>query len=101
MRWETSSSKNSAPQPSSALSKSLPSQHAVFSDGMQQFFLDICSGVDKPLSAAMARRGIPWLAFDPVRDPSHDLLNDGNYEMLLRVAFSGQVAYCHAAPPPA
>ena len=94
-----SESPNLGVQPCTALSKSLPLEHAVFTDGMKQFVLDLCSGVDKPLSSAMAVRKIPWLAFDPLRDTSHDLLHDGNFEMLLRVAFSGQVAYCHAAPP--
>ena len=58
-----------------------------------KIFLDICSGVTRPLSMAILDQGHPVLPFDILLDSSLDILADAAYEDLLRVAASGQVGY--------
>ena len=62
-------------------------------------FLDLCAGVDRPLSAALLKRGVSVLSIDVLLDEKHDLLSDAVYERLLRLAFSGAVVLAHASPP--
>ena len=61
-------------------------------------FLDICSGVSRPLSTAVLAQGKPVLSFDILLDDSMDLLNDSAFEDLMRLSASGQVAYGAASP---
>ena len=61
-------------------------------------FLDICSGVTRPLSMALLDQGHPVLSFDILLDSSLDILEDGPFEDLLRVAASGKVGYGAASP---
>ena len=63
-----------------------------------KFFLDVCSGVTRPLSMAILDHGHPVLSFDILLDSSMDILSDAAYEDLLRVAASGQVGYGAASP---
>ena len=63
-----------------------------------KFFLDVCSGVTRPLSMAILEHGHPVLSFDTLLDSSMDILSDAAYEDLLRVAASGQVGYGAASP---
>ena len=63
-----------------------------------KFFLDVCSGVTRPLSMAILEHGHPVLSFDILLDSSMDILSDAAYEDLLRVAASGQVGYGAASP---
>ena len=63
-----------------------------------RFFLDICSGVSRPLSMAVLSRGKPVLSFDILLDESMDLLTDAAFEDLMRLSASGQVAYGAASP---
>ena len=63
-----------------------------------KIFLDICSGVTRPLSVAVLEQGHPVLSFDILLDSSQDILADAAYEDLLRVAASGQVGYGAASP---
>ena len=62
------------------------------------FFLDICSGVTRPLSMAILDQGHPVLSFDILLDSSLDILADASYEDLLRIAANGQVGYGAASP---
>ena len=62
-------------------------------------FMDLCAGVDRPLSAALLKRGVSVLSIDVLLDERHDLLSDAVYERLLRLAFSGAVVLAHASPP--
>ena len=63
-----------------------------------KFFLDVCSGVTRPLSTAVLEHGHSVLSFDVLLDSSMDILSDAAYEDLLRVASSGQVGYGAASP---
>ena len=63
-----------------------------------KIFLDICSGVDAPLTSAVSRLGLPALAIDLLVDSLMDLLNDSFYEQLLRLCGSGVVGYSAASP---
>ena len=47
-----------------------------------RFFLDICSGVSRPLSMAVLSRGKPVLSFDILLDESMDLLTDAAFDKL-------------------
>ena len=63
-----------------------------------KIFLDICSGVTRPLSMALLEQGHSVLSFDILLDSSLDLLADGPYEALLRISASGKVGYGAASP---
>ena len=63
-----------------------------------KIFLDIYSGVTRPLSMALLDQGHPVLSFDILLDSSLDLLEEGPFEDLLRVAASGKVGYGAASP---
>ena len=63
-----------------------------------KFFLDICSGVTRPLSMAILDQGHPVLSFYILLDSSLDILADAAYKDLLRAAASGQVGYGAASP---
>ena len=63
-------------------------------------FLDICSGASAPLSTELCSRGVCCLPVDTIRDSAAgDLLDDANFDKLLRVANSGMVRFAHASPP--
>ncbi len=63
-----------------------------------RIFLDICSGVTRPLSKAIMQLGGDVLSFDILLHDSMDLLHDDSYEQLLRLCSSGQVGYGSASP---
>lgn len=63
-----------------------------------RFFLDLCSGKTKPLSAAVQHLQLSCLPIDILHSFNHDLLLNPVQECLLRVCASGQVSYTGAAP---
>ena len=63
-----------------------------------RIFLDVCSGVSKPISAALRNLHRTVLAIDLLLHSSMNLLNDEFFEQLLRLCGSGLVAYCATAP---
>ena len=63
-----------------------------------RIFLDVCSGVSKPISAALRNLNRTVLAIDLLLHSSMNLLNDEFFEQLLRLCGSGLVAYCATAP---
>ena len=63
-----------------------------------RFFLDLCSGVEKPLSAAVSALGFSTLSVDILLDSEMDLLQDSFFERLLFICGSGSVGYCAASP---
>lgn len=79
------------------------SSHSVLADaGISDFsrrlFLDICCGVQSPLSSALHSLKGDVLRFDILLHELDDLLNDRTYESLLRVCASGLIAYAGASP---
>ena len=60
-------------------------QLAPFFDGGSRIFLDICSGVSKPLSAALCNRSKTVLAIHLLLHSSMNLLNDEFFEQLLQL----------------
>ena len=86
-----------------AVSHSLTSGPSTLQSQVSQFqkpriFLDICSGVTMPLSAALQKFDCDILPFDILIHSSCDLLNDSTFESLLRICASGMVGYCAASP---
>ncbi len=69
----------------------------------KRIFLDVCSGVSRPLSVAMQSHGCDILSFDVLLDSQCDLFDDVTFERLLRICASGIVGYNANAPggPPA
>ena len=63
-----------------------------------RIFLDICSGMSKPLSSALIQQGRTVLAIDILLHSSMNLLQDEFFEQLLRLCGTGLVAYCATAP---
>jgi len=63
-----------------------------------KIFLDICSGVDAPLTTAVSALALPALAIDLLVDSNMDLLHDPFYEQLLRLCGSGVIGYSAASP---
>ena len=63
-----------------------------------RIFLDICCGVQSPLSKAVMEFHGDTLRFDILINTADDLLDDVRYERLLRVCASGIVAYAGASP---
>ena len=88
------------------VTSSLPSSMTNFSQELltpwscqgSKIFLDICSGVDAPLSSAVSKLGFPALSVDLLVDSRMDLLDDSFYEQLLRLCGSGVVGYSAASP---
>ena len=68
------------------------------SDFSRRLFLDICCGVQSPLSSALHSLQGDVLRFDILLHELDDLLNDTTYESLLRVCASGLIAYGAASP---
>ena len=66
--------------------------------GTNRIFLDICAGATRPLSRACLRRGKCVLSFDILIQSVMNLLDDIEYEQLLRLCASGSVAYAGASP---
>ena len=61
-----------------------------------RIFLDICCGIQAPLSAAVRQLSGDILQFDILIHSTDDLLDNQCYESLLRVCASGIVAYAGA-----
>ena len=64
----------------------------------QEYFLDICSGVNHPLSSAILQAGGSVCTFDILIRNEDNLLNDESYEALLRLSCSRQVRYGSGSP---
>lgn len=64
----------------------------------KRIFLDICCGVNSPLSAAVQDLHGDRLRFDILIHSTDDLLDSTRFEQLLRVCASGIVAYSAASP---
>ena len=82
--------------PELPLQASVSSPCLTVSNG--RIFLDICSGVTRPLSKAILDLGGDVLSFDILLHESMDLLRDDVFEQLLRICSSGQVGYGSASP---
>lgn len=63
-----------------------------------RIFLDICCGVNSPLSNAVHHLKGDIMRFDVLVHSCDDLLNSDSYERLLRLCASGLVAYAGASP---
>ena len=63
-----------------------------------RIFLDICSGSERPLSAAVLAMGGSVLSIDLLLDNSMNLLCNTFYEQLLHLCGSGIVGYAAASP---
>lgn len=63
-----------------------------------RIFLDICCGVNSPLSNAVQKLQGDHMRFDLLVHSGDDLLNASSYERLLRLCASGIVAYTAASP---
>ena len=63
-----------------------------------RIFLDICCGVNSPLSNAVQALHGDIMKFDILVHSTDDLLNSDSFELLLRLCASGIVAYTGASP---
>lgn len=63
-----------------------------------RLFLDICCGIQSPLSCAIMELQGDTLCFDILLHTADDLLDDTSFERLLRVCASGIIAYAGASP---
>ena len=63
-----------------------------------RIFLDVCSGVSRPLSVAMQSHNCDILSFDVLLDSKCDLFDDVIFERLLRICASGIVGYNANSP---
>ena len=63
-----------------------------------RIFLDICCGVNSPLSTAVQNLKGDIMRFDILVHSTDDLLDSTRFEQLLRVCASGIVAYAGASP---
>ena len=79
---------------------SMPLVPLPHSEHLQGFriFLDICCGVNSPLSNAVKLFHGDFMRFDILVHTTDDLLNALCFEQLLRVCASGIVAYAAASP---
>lgn len=68
---------------------SLPSHFVHLGGFDHRIFVDICSGRHAPLSNAAIQCHVNACPVDILRNPAHDLLNDGFFEDLLRLCASG------------
>ena len=65
-----------------------------------KLFLDLFSGVNAPLTAAMQRIGADHFApFDLDRDSKCNILDDTVFKILMRTAWSGLLGVVWSAPP--
>ena len=64
-----------------------------------RIFLDVCCGVNRPLSMAVLAKQMVVLSFDILCNAECDILDDVQFERLLRICASGSVAYCASSPP--
>ena len=85
-------------------SNSIPGDILVLGLEVRQYsshariFLDICCGVNAPLSNSVHRLHGDHIKFDILVHESDDLLNSISYERLLRLCSSGLIAYAAASP---
>ena len=65
-----------------------------------RFFLDLFAGKHAPCTAAVQKLGLAhFIPFDMVRDPAMNILNPVAYRLLLRLAWTGIIAFLLSAPP--
>ena len=75
-----------------------PSWEPVGTGPTHRLFLDICCGIQSPLSCAIMEFHGDTLRFDILLHTADDLLDDTSFERLLRVCASGIIAYAGASP---
>ncbi len=61
--------------------------------GANRVFLDVCCGVNRPLSDAVLKLGGDSFSFDVLIKVSYDIFDDVMFERLLRICASGIVGY--------
>ena len=66
--------------------------------GARRVFLDICCGVNRPLSNAVLSLGGDCFSFDVLVQVSYDIFDDVVFERLLRICASGIVGYNANSP---
>ena len=66
--------------------------------GARRIFLDICCGVNRPLSNAVLSLGGDCFSFDVLVQVSYDIFDDVVFERLLRICASGIVGYNANSP---
>ena len=79
------------------LSQASSLQDALRSQG--KIFLDVCCGSIRPFSFAALKSNFPVLSVDPLLEDCIDVSVDNNFELLLRICFSGLVWFAFANPP--
>lgn len=75
---------------------SMPNEHVVelspWTTQGSKIFLDICSGSNKPLTAALSALCVPCLAIGKFFDQRMDMFHDPFFEQLLRLCGAGSLA---------
>ena len=66
--------------------------------GARRIFVDICCGVNRPLSNAVLSLGGDCFSFDVLVHVSYDIFDDVVFERLLRICASGIVGYNANSP---
>ncbi len=66
--------------------------------GATRVFVDVCCGVNRPLSNAVLNLGGDCFSFDVLVHVSYDIFDDVIFERLLRICASGIVGYNANAP---
>ena len=88
------------PIPAPSIPRSPPTIDAIGISKLSgsRIFLDICCGVNSPLSTAVQKLQGDVMRFDILVHNSDDLLDSNCFEQLLRLCASGIVAYAGASP---
>ena len=66
--------------------------------GEHRIFLDVCCGINRPLSQATQKFKCDVLSFDILLNDACDILDDSAFEQLLKLCFSGAVGYASFSP---
>ena len=86
------------PLPSPSVSLSSPWGPLSSVHGAKRIFLDVCCGVNRPLSNAVLKLGGDCFSFDVLVHVSYDIFDDVVFERLLRICASGIVGYNANSP---
>ena len=93
-------SRSSSSSSSSTSSSARTAHHQPKQPASPRLFLDIFSGINAPLSAAMRALNVDCFApFDLDKDSTCNILDDTQYRLLLRIASSGLAGVLWSAPP--
>ena len=90
------SSNHPSPSPSVSLSSLWGPLSSVL--GAKRVFVDVCCGVNRPLSSAVLNLGGGCFSFDVLVHVSYDIFDDVVFERLLRICASGIVGYNANSP---